>query len=115
MERALLGLDDRFTPGQFNDFDPTSSIIETHYLANRCFMPDRSIMAQAHKLTMPIWLIQGRYDMVCPGRTAYELDQLLPNSELIWTTSGHRSEREAWNVERSLLLQLAREEGVMTA
>jgi proline iminopeptidase len=115
MERALLSLDDRFTPGPYNDFDPTSSIIETHYLSNLCFMPDRSIMAQAHKLTMPIWLIQGRYDMVCPGRTAYELNQLLPNSELIWTIGGHRNEREGWNVERSLLIQLANEARSTTA
>jgi proline iminopeptidase len=111
MERALLSLDDRFTPEPFNDFDPSGSILETHYMANRCFMPDRSIMTQAHKLTMPIWLIQGRYDMVCPGRTAYELNQLLPRSELIWTTSGHSNERESWNIARTLLIQLANERG----
>jgi proline iminopeptidase len=114
MERALLSLDDRFTPDPLNDFDPASAIIETHYMANRCFLPDRSIMAQAHKLAMPVWLIQGRYDMVCPGHTAYELNQLLPNSELIWTTSGHKGEREAWNIERSLLIQLSKEESGKT-
>jgi proline iminopeptidase len=112
MEHALLNLDDRFTPPPFNEFDPTSARIETHYLANRCFMPDRFIMSQAHKLHMPIWLVQGRYDMVCPGRTAYELHQQLPNSELIWTTSGHRNEHETWNIERSLLKQLAREKRI---
>jgi len=110
LESRLLSLDDRFMPKAFDDFDPASSLIEIHYMANYCFIPDRLILSQASKLTMPIWLIQGRYDMVCPGRTAYELHHSLPDSELIWTTSGHRSEREGWNVERSLLIQLARED-----
>jgi proline iminopeptidase len=112
LEGALLSLDDRFTATPFDEFDPTSSIVETHYLANTCFLPDRHILEQAHKLTMPIWLIQGRYDMVCPPITAYELNKALPNSELIWTTSGHRAEREVWNVERSLLLRLAKESSI---
>jgi proline iminopeptidase len=71
-------------------------------------MPDKHILKQAHKLTMPIWLVQGRYDMVCPGKTAYELHKLLPDSELIWSVSGHRNERESWNVVRNILLLLSR-------
>ena len=44
---------------------------------------------------MPVWLVQGRQDMVCPPVTAYELHQKLPDGNLIWTTSGHKSERES--------------------
>ena len=32
---------------------------------------------------MPVEIVQGRYDMVCPPKTAYELKQQLPHSELI--------------------------------
>lgn len=108
-EISLLSLDDRLMLPSFEEFDPTSALIEIHYMANYCFLPDRSVFSQASKLTMPIWLIQGRYDMVCPPRTAYELHKVLPDSELIWAVSGHRGEREVWNIERSLLMQLARE------
>lgn len=110
MERALLQLDDRFTPEPFSEFDSATVRIESHYLSQGCFLPDRHIFEKAHTLTMPIWIVQGRYDMVCPGKTAYELHKRLPNSELIWTTSGHRNERESWSVCRALLLQIAREE-----
>lgn len=70
-------------------------------------MPDRYILNNSHKLKMPIWLVQGRYDMVCPPKTAYELSQKIPQAELIFTISGHHQERESWNVIRSLLLQLS--------
>lgn len=112
MEGALLALDDRFTPDSPKDpaFDPTSLKIEVHYLANGCFMPDRHILNSARKLTMPAWIVQGRYDMVCPPTTAYELHQKLPKSQLIWTIGGHRSsERETSSVTRAILLQFGGE------
>ncbi len=109
LERALLSLDERFEPEPFEDYDPTSSLIESHYQASGCFMPDKHILRNAHKLTMPVWLIHGRYDMICAPRIAHELHKELPNSELIWTLSGHRAEREPWNILRSVLIQLAKE------
>lgn len=107
LEGSILSLDDRFTPGDPATYDPSSARIEMHYMRERCFMPDRYILNNAHKLTMPVWLVQGRYDMVCPPATAYELHQRLPNGELVWTTSGHRAEHEPHSVMHSLLLQLS--------
>ena len=112
LEGALVRLDDRFTPLSATDpaFDPTGTKIEVHYLANRCFLPDRYIFDNIRKLTMPVWLVQGRYDMVSPPATAYELNQKLPNSHLIWTIGGHvGSDRETSSVTRSILLQFGGE------
>lgn len=109
MEAALLSLDDRFAPGPFGDFDPVGAIIETHYLANGCFLPERHIFKNASKLTMPIWLVQGRYDFVCPAITAHELHKALPNSQLVHTIAGHRGgERSTQDVTRALLLQFTK-------
>ena len=96
LEAPLLNLDDRYEPEKFEEFDPDAMKIELHYLKNYCFIPEGYIFENTDKLTMPIWLIQGRYDMVCPPVTAYELDKLLPNSKLIWTVSGHMISRESW-------------------
>lgn len=106
LEYGAIALDDRFMPGDPAEFDPVETIIETHYLSNYCFMPDRYILDNARKLKMPVYLVQGRYDMVCPPATAYELSKQLPNGELITTIAGHRDEHESWNIARSLLLQL---------
>lgn len=105
-EAALLNLDDRFVPEDYEEFDPAGIRVEIQYLKNRCFMEDEYILKNARKLAMPIWLIQGRYDMVCPPVTAYELNKRLPNSELIWTIAGHGNDRPNYDVNRALLLQL---------
>ncbi|HEU4985305.1 MAG TPA: hypothetical protein VFT58_06655, partial [Nitrososphaera sp.] len=109
LEGALLALDDRFTPDAPDDptYDPTGTKMEVHYLANGCFLPDNYILDNARKLTMPVWMIQGRYDMVCPPAMAYQLDKKLPNSHLVWVISNHLPEHESYSVLRTILLQLA--------
>lgn len=110
LEGSVMALDDRFQPDDITEFDATGIRTEVHYMANGCFMPDRHILNNAKKLTMPIWLVQGRYDMVCPPSTAYELHQKLPNSHLIWTVGNHRTgERETSSVIKTILLQFGGE------
>ncbi len=109
MDGALMRLDDRYHQESFEDFDPTTTIIEAHYFSNGCFMPDGRIMNNAHVLTMPVYIMQSRYDMVCPPINAYGLHKQLPQSELIWTIGGHATEHESWNVIRTLLLQLTKQ------
>lgn len=106
MELALLKLDDTYTPGDFDTYDPTVMRIEMHYDAQDYFLTDNEIIRNAAKLTMPIWLLQGRYDMVCRPATAYRLHQALPDSNLIWTINGHLRQHEAKNIQRLLLQQI---------
>jgi proline iminopeptidase len=106
LEGSLVSLDDRFTPENFDDFDPSAITIEMYYTVQNWFMPDRFIMDNATKLSMPVYMVQGRYDMVCPPVTAYELSHKLPDSHLIWAVSGHRPERELWNITRTLLADI---------
>ena len=107
LEGSLIGLDDRHSPEPIKDFDLNSTRVEVHYLVNQCFMSDRYILDNAHKLKMPVHLIQGRYDMVCPPVTAYELHKQLPNSRLIWTTAGHSgNDRANYDLVRSICMQI---------
>lgn len=104
LEGSLISLDDRTKKSTMDDFDPNGITIEVHYLRNSCFIEEGFIMGNAHKLTMPVYLVQGRYDMVCPPYTAYELSKLLPQGQLIWTVSGHSaSDRANWEVTKTLL------------
>lgn len=106
LEGSVLSLDDRYTPQDPLGFDPVNARLEAHYLHNRCFLPDEYIMHNAAKLTMPVWLVQGRYDMVCPPAAAYRLHQELPDSRLISVLGGHRVEREGHSVLRTIAIQL---------
>ncbi|MFZ1248697.1 MAG: alpha/beta fold hydrolase [Candidatus Saccharimonadales bacterium] len=103
---AAMSLNDTFMPIKPEDFDPSSMIIEMRYLAKRCFLPDRFILKNAHKLTMPVYIVQGRYDMICPPQTAYELSKSIPNAHLTWVLSGHRREHETTTAERLIYKHL---------
>lgn len=108
LEGAVMNLDDRFSPSNPLEYDPMPIRVEMYYMKNGCFMPDKYILDNAHKLTMPVWLVQGRYDMVCPPVTAYELSKKLPNGKLLWTIAGHRGgDRNSSDVMRSILLQFS--------
>jgi proline iminopeptidase len=108
LEGSLLTLDDRHTEQDYQTFEPGGMNIELHYLANLCFMPDRYILDNAHKIEVPVWLVQGRYDMVCPPKTAYEMHQKLPNSKLLFTTAGHSGgDRGIYEVMSAVIAEVA--------
>lgn len=95
LESSLISLDDRHIAKDYQKFDPVGSKIEIHYLSNGCFIKDGYILKNAHQLTMPIWLVQGRYDAICPPTTAHQLSKAIPNSTLIWTIAGHSGDDRA--------------------
>lgn len=107
-EYGMGTLDDRPAQLDYETYDPASAQIEIHYLQNNCFIPEGYILDNAAKLTMPIYIIQGRYDMVCPPISAYSLHQKLENSELYFTLEGHIPGHEGWNLTRSLLKRVTR-------
>lgn len=102
---SLMSLDDRPRSINPEGYDVASIRTEIHYMQHGCFLQERQIIDAASTLTMPVWLIQGRYDMICPPATAYDLDRLLPDSTLVWTQEGHRTGHETWNLIRTILNQ----------
>ncbi len=72
------------------------AILESHYINHHYFIEDNEILANAHKIRhLPCYIIHGRYDMVCPLASAWELNQALLASDLrIIRDAGH-SDREA--------------------
>jgi len=57
--------------------------VQIHYIENNCFVGTRDLIAEAgHKLAQtPTIIVQGRYDMVCPPVTAWELSRAMPHAE----------------------------------
>jgi len=80
--------------------------IECHYFINKGFFTDDNwILNNATSIShLPISIVHGRYDVVCPLESAWDLKKMLPNAELyIEENSGH-SAREPEITSR--LLQL---------
>lgn len=70
--------------------------IECHYFLNKSFFPDNNyILDNIQKIKdIPLYIVQGEYDIVCPVESAYLIKKALPSAHLeIVTVGGHdRSE-----------------------
>lgn len=84
-------------PKSIEEFDdPTYALafarIECHYfIHNAFFETDNWILENVSRLRkIPGWIVQGRYDVVCPVRSAWDLHKLWPESRLkIIPDAGH--------------------------
>ena len=65
--------------------------VQLHYLTNQCFLQARPLLDVVEGLRdLPAVIIQGRYDMVCPPLTAYELHRAWPEAEFVMVPdAGH--------------------------
>lgn len=66
--------------------------IECHYFMNNSFFPtDNYLIEQVDKIrAIPAVIVQGRYDVVCPMMSAWDLHRALPEGELrIIPDAGH--------------------------
>lgn len=75
-----------------DDFAVAFARIETHYFVNGAFFEtENQLLENSYKIKdIPTIIIQGRYDVVCPAKSAYELHKKLNNSRLeIIPDAGH--------------------------
>jgi len=65
--------------------------VQIHYIQHQCFVDGDFILRSAGLLAnIPTVIVQGRYDMVCPPRSAWELSRVMPHAALhIIQDAGH--------------------------
>lgn len=70
--------------------------IQIHYILNHCFVSNRDLLQEAaEKLThIPTTIVQGRYDMVCPPQTAWQLWQAMPHATFVMVPDAGHSAME---------------------
>lgn len=74
------------------DYAISFASIECHYFINNSFFDtDNWILENAHKIRhIPGFIVQGRYDVVCPARSAWDLHKAWPEAKLsIIANAGH--------------------------
>ncbi len=63
--------------------------IQAHYLANRCFCSeDELLQAAAGLRTVPMTIVHGTHDLVCPPENAIRLQAANPSARLVWVARG---------------------------
>jgi proline iminopeptidase len=75
--------------------------IENHYFVNGGFLDHESQLLDGVDVIrhIPAVIVQGRYDVVCPMATAWDLHRAWPEAELIVTPRSGHSMFEAENVD----------------
>jgi len=79
------------------DIELARARVQIHYIQNHCFVGNLDLLAEAKaKLAhIPTQIIQGRYDMVCPPITAWELSRAMPHAEFHMIEDAGHSAMEA--------------------
>jgi len=78
--------------GEDKDFAESFARIETHYFVNGAFFTkDNQLLEDVDKIrNIPATIVHGRYDVVCPMKSCWELHKAWPEADLkIISDSGH--------------------------
>lgn len=75
--------------------------IENHYFTNAGFFEvDDQLLRDAYRMVdIPGVIVHGRYDVVCPVQSAFDLHQVWPKAELVVTPASGHSAFEVENVD----------------
>lgn len=84
--------------------DPAVSVgrarVQLHYLAHNGFVAGDDMLASIDTIRhIPACIIQGRYDMVCPPGTAYELHRRWPEAEFKMVPDAGHSAMEPGTIQ----------------
>jgi len=92
-ESAIMSLQPPSSPSATpaDDVQIARARVQLHYIMHGCFVSDRPLLEEVKSLAhIPTVIVQGRYDMVCPPTTAWELARAMPHAEIqIIPDAGH--------------------------
>ena len=63
--------------------------LQAHYLSQGCFTSEQTLLDIASRLNnLPVVIIHGTHDLVCPPENAVKLAAALPDAQLNWVSRG---------------------------
>jgi proline iminopeptidase len=83
---------------QYSDphFALALATLESHYINNDYFIANNQVMDNVHKIRhIPTYIVHGRFDLVTPLASAWELHQAIPASNLRIVRDAGHSDRES--------------------
>ena len=71
--------------------------VQIHYIRHGCFVDGDQLLNSAARALphIPTMIVQGRYDMVCPPQTAWELSHAIPHATLVMVPDAGHSAMES--------------------
>lgn len=90
----LIPSEEHIARAAADEFATAFARIESHYFVNRGFFGNETELLDGIDRIrhIPAVIVQGRYDVVCPAATAWELHRLWPEADFRWVAdAGHAS------------------------
>ena len=78
---------DRSTPS----VKESLAVLENHYFSHGCWLRSGQLLRAAKQIpkSIPVYIVQGVYDLVCPPVSAVKLSKAIRHSHLQMTQAGH--------------------------
>jgi proline iminopeptidase len=78
------------------------ALLENHYFVNGCWLTKDQLVKGLSKLShIPITIVHGRYDLVCPISASFAIRDVLPHTKILVTPDGGHGLREPGTFRRS--------------
>jgi len=88
-----------------DNFSDSFARIECHYFINNIFLEENYILKNITKINnIPVSIVQGRYDIVCPMRSAWDLKKSLPSLKLYVIDNAGHSMKEIGITDKLIVL-----------
>jgi proline iminopeptidase len=73
------------------------AVLENHYFSHNCWLRSGKLLAFAKRIpsSIPVHIVQGEYDLVCPPTSAVRLAKAIRHSRLQLTHAGHAATEPA--------------------
>ncbi len=67
------------------------AVLENHYFSHGCWLRPGFLLREAQRIpkSIPVYIVQGMYDLVCPPVSAIKLSKAIRHSHLQLTQAGH--------------------------
>ena len=70
--------------------------LQAHYLSQGCFTSEQTLLDIARRLKhLPVALIHGTHDLVCPPENAVRLAAAMPHARMVWVAQGGHTPADA--------------------
>ena len=101
---AKVGFDDAAVEQLLDTFDPRAfSVLENHYMAHGCFLEEGELLREMPRIAhLPAFIVNGRLDVICRPRMAWELSKRFANARLVLAPGAGHSASEP-PIEAALL------------
>lgn len=70
------------------------SVLENHYFTHNCWLRPGELLTAARRIRVPVTIVQGEFDLVCPPAAAHALAKAIPHARLVMVPGAGHSAAE---------------------